>query len=88
MIQTNILLAIVLAPLVGSIVAGLFGRRVGRAGAHTVTILGVAIAAALSMHVLWQFVAHDADPTRTSTAGSRSAATRPTSASWSTSSPP
>ncbi len=62
MIQTNILLAIVLAPLVGSIVAGLFGRRVGRAGAHTVTILGVAIAAALSMHVLWQFLAHDADP--------------------------
>ena len=29
------------APLVGAIVAGLFGRQVGRAGAHTVTILGV-----------------------------------------------
>ena len=37
------LLAIVLAPLAAAIVAGLFGRVVGRAGAHTVTILGVAI---------------------------------------------
>lgn len=33
-----------LAPLVGSIVAGLFGRWVGRRGAHTVTILGVLVA--------------------------------------------
>ncbi len=31
------------APLVGSIVAGLFGRWVGRRGAHTVTILGVLV---------------------------------------------
>jgi NADH-quinone oxidoreductase subunit L len=47
------LLAIVLAPLAASIVAGLFGRQVGRAGAHTVTILGVAISFALSVKVLW-----------------------------------
>ncbi len=33
-----------LAPLAGSIVAGLFGRWVGRRGAHTVTILGVLVA--------------------------------------------
>jgi len=33
-----------LAPLAGAIIAGLFGRSVGRAGAHTVTILGVALA--------------------------------------------
>ena len=32
------------APLVGAILAGLFGRTIGRAGAHTVTILGVAVA--------------------------------------------
>ena len=28
------------APLVGAIVAGLFGKQIGRAGAHSVTILG------------------------------------------------
>ena len=31
------------APLVGAIIAGLFGRQVGRSGAHTVTILGVLV---------------------------------------------
>ena len=31
------------APLVGAIIAGLWGRRIGRAGAHWVTILGVAV---------------------------------------------
>ena len=50
----GILLAIVLAPLAAAIVAGLFGRWIGRAGAHTVTILGVAIACALSVRVLWE----------------------------------
>jgi NADH-quinone oxidoreductase subunit L len=47
------LLTIVLAPLVAAIVAGLGGRWIGRAGAHTVTILGVAIAFGLSARVLW-----------------------------------
>jgi len=37
-------LLVPLAPLLGAIVAGLFGKIIGRAGAHTVTILGVAIA--------------------------------------------
>jgi NADH-quinone oxidoreductase subunit L len=32
-----------LAPLAGAILAGLFGRAIGRAGAHTVTILGVLV---------------------------------------------
>jgi len=31
------------APLIGAIIAGLFGKRIGRAGAHWVTILGVAV---------------------------------------------
>ncbi len=31
------------APLFGAIIAGLFGRQVGRTGAHTVTILGVLV---------------------------------------------
>jgi NADH-quinone oxidoreductase subunit L len=50
------LLVIVLAPLLASIVAGLFGRRIGRAGAHTITILGVAVAFGLSAKVLWGIV--------------------------------
>jgi NADH-quinone oxidoreductase subunit L len=34
---------IVLAPLVGSIISGFFRNQIGRAGAHSVTILGVSI---------------------------------------------
>ena len=37
-------LLVPLAPLVGAILAGLFGRMIGRAGAHVLTIAGVAIA--------------------------------------------
>jgi NADH-quinone oxidoreductase subunit L len=37
-------LLVPLAPLFGAIAAGLFGKVIGRAGAHIVTILGVAIA--------------------------------------------
>ena len=62
MISMNILLVIALAPLLGSAIAGLFGKQVGRAGAHWVTILGVAVSCALSVHVLWQFVAQGATP--------------------------
>jgi len=40
------------APLVGALVAGLFGRRIGRAGAHWVTIIGVAIAFLASLWTL------------------------------------
>ncbi|MFX1803023.1 NADH-quinone oxidoreductase subunit L [Paraburkholderia sp. A3BS-1L] len=47
-LNETLLLAIPLAPLAGSLIAGLFGKTVGRAGAHTVTILGVAIAFVLS----------------------------------------
>ncbi|MDR9436807.1 MAG: NADH-quinone oxidoreductase subunit L [Thiohalophilus sp.] len=38
----------VLAPLIGAIIAGLFGKKIGRAGAHWVTIIGVAVAFVLS----------------------------------------
>ncbi|WP_298578164.1 NADH-quinone oxidoreductase subunit L [uncultured Luteimonas sp.] len=61
-ISTTHLLIIVLAPLLGAIVAGFFGRQVGRAGAHTVTILGVAVSCALSGYVLWQLVGQGAAP--------------------------
>jgi NADH-quinone oxidoreductase subunit L len=56
------LLIIVLAPLLGAILAGLFGRRIGRVGAHSVTIGGVAISCALSAYVLWQLVSQGAAP--------------------------
>ena len=57
MISQNTLLIIALAPLFGAIVAGLFGRQIGRAGAHWVTILGVAISCGFSIQVLYQLVA-------------------------------
>ena len=53
MISQNVLLLIALAPLFGAIIAGLFGRQVGRAGAHSITILGVAVSFALSAKVLF-----------------------------------
>jgi len=45
----NLYLAIPLAPLLGAIVAGLFGRQIGRTASHWVTILGVGSAFALSL---------------------------------------
>ena len=39
------------APLIGAIVAGLFGQRIGRRGAHTVAILGVLISLIASIVV-------------------------------------
>src|SRR5687768_17265918 len=56
MIQESILLTIVLAPLLAAILAGLGGRVIGRAGAHSVTILGVAVSFALSAYVLKQLL--------------------------------
>ncbi|HEX7011284.1 MAG TPA: NADH-quinone oxidoreductase subunit L [Steroidobacteraceae bacterium] len=52
MISQTSLLAIVLAPLLAAIVAGVGGRLIGRAGAHTVTIAGVALSFVLSAGVL------------------------------------
>jgi len=46
------LLVIVLAPLVASIIAGFFGKRLGRVATHSITIAGVAIACGLSIKVL------------------------------------
>jgi NADH-quinone oxidoreductase subunit L len=48
----QVLITIVLAPLVAASVAGLFGSKIGRAGAHWVTILGVATSFVLSAWVL------------------------------------
>lgn len=62
MLKMNILLVIALAPLLGAIVAGLFGKQIGRVGAHSVTIASVAISCVLSVQVLWQLATGQADP--------------------------
>jgi len=61
-LSKSLLIAVVLAPLFGSIIAGLFGRQVGRLGAQTVTILGVAVSCALSMFTLYQLLWGGAQP--------------------------
>jgi len=48
----NYYLIIVLAPLAAAIAAGLFGKQIGRAGSHWITILAVGLSCALSMVVL------------------------------------
>jgi NADH-quinone oxidoreductase subunit L len=50
-LNENLLLAVPLAPLAGSLIAGLFGWKIGRKGAHSITILGVAISLVLSCMV-------------------------------------
>ncbi|ASM77740.1 NADH:ubiquinone oxidoreductase subunit L [Vitreoscilla filiformis] len=57
-LSQNLLLTVPLAPLVGSIVAGLFGKSVGRRGAHVITILGVLIAFICSA-IVFQAVAFE-----------------------------
>ena len=48
----NYYLTIVLAPLAAAVVAGLFGRQIGRAASHWITILAVGLSCALSAIVL------------------------------------
>jgi len=50
--EMNMLYLVVpLAPLAGAILAGLFGKAIGRTGSHVVTILGVAVAFVASLLV-------------------------------------
>ena len=51
-LSQNLLLTVPLAPLAGAIIAGLFGRQVGRRGAHVFAILGVLISFICSAIVL------------------------------------
>ncbi|OGB23006.1 MAG: NADH-quinone oxidoreductase subunit L [Burkholderiales bacterium RIFCSPLOWO2_02_FULL_57_36] len=56
-LNPNLLLVVPLAPLVGALIAGLFGtkffgNKVGRATSHTVTILGVLISFVISVQTL------------------------------------
>src|SRR5213595_1212671 len=50
----SVLIAVPLLPLLAAVIAGLGGRLIGRAGAHTVTCAAVAVSCALSLMVLKQ----------------------------------
>ncbi len=50
-LSATLLAAVPLAPLAGAILAGFLGKAIGRSGAHSVTILGVAVAFVLSVLV-------------------------------------
>lgn len=52
----QVLLAIPLLPLLAAIVAGLFGRLVGRTAAHSVTITAVGVSFLLSAVTAWQLL--------------------------------
>ena len=51
-LSQNMLLVVPLAPLVGSVIAGMAGKIVGRRGSHVFTILGVLIAFIISAMTL------------------------------------
>jgi NADH-quinone oxidoreductase subunit L len=55
-------LTIVLAPLFAAIVAGLFGHRIGRKGAHSITIGAVGLSCVLSFYVLYRMYWGGAGP--------------------------
>jgi NADH-quinone oxidoreductase subunit L len=55
-ISPALLTVVPLAPLVGCLVAGFFGKQIGRAGAHSITILGVLISFLISAWVLYAVV--------------------------------
>ena len=56
----TVYLILAFAPLVGAIIAGLFGKKVGRAGAHWATIISVAVSFVLSLVVFNHIVLNDA----------------------------
>ena len=57
----NTYLTIVLAPLIGSIVVGLAGNRLGRTLSHSITILGVTISTVLSFYVFNHHVLNEGE---------------------------
>ena len=61
-LSQTLLLVIALAPLLGAVLAGLFGRQIGRKGAHSATIALVALSCGLSIFVLGQFLYESALP--------------------------
>src|SRR6202171_2773294 len=57
-----IYLTIAFAPLASAVIAGLFGRSIGKAGAHGISILGVGISCVLSFYVLYQILINGQAP--------------------------
>jgi NADH-quinone oxidoreductase subunit L len=55
-------LTIVLAPLFAAMVAGLFGHKIGRKGAHSITIGAVGLSCLLSFYVLYRMYWGGAEP--------------------------
>ena len=51
-LSPTLLTIVPLAPLVGAVVAGLFGKTIGRRGAHWITCIGVAISLVISVQTL------------------------------------
>ncbi len=52
----SVYLTAALAPLVGAVVAGFFGRLIGRVNSHRITIIGVAVSMVASLFVLQDVV--------------------------------
>ncbi len=64
-LSASVLLTVALAPLVGAVIAGIFGtafggNRIGRRVSHSLTILGVALSFVLSAMTLWDVAMHGA----------------------------
>src|SRR5882762_3118810 len=57
-----IYLTIAFAPLAAAVIAGLFGKAIGKAGAHGITILSVGVSCALSFYVLYQILFNGLQP--------------------------
>lgn len=55
-------LIIVLSPLLGSLIAGFFRNPIGRVGAHTVTILGIALSLCCSVYLAYGLFSGDREP--------------------------
>ena len=56
------LLIVVLAPLIGAVLAGLLGKRLGKRMTHRLTILGVALSFFISARIFWGFLYGNATP--------------------------
>ena len=57
----NTYLTIVLAPLIGAIIVGLAGHRLGRTLSHSITILGVTVSTVLALYVFNHHVLNGAE---------------------------
>jgi len=57
----NLSIVMLLSPLIGSIVSGVFGQQIGRRGAHWVTIIGIVISFVISLY-FFKLIVFDGAP--------------------------